>query len=230
MTPSIIIHDVKLHLSMVMDAINWFVTFLSYFGLTPEEIFPQLVVLGVGLFIFHWFSVRPVGKDAGKIQKCVEGINHASREMQDKLKTLIEKSTDMDNWNPLHTLEEKLDWSKMNSPMFLNDDGNALLVESPIKKFVEDRKSELLKFIEDKNPTTAYDVQRHAMEAVSKFIKEDMETTNKIKDFVYHHPIFKGKEVEIPAILFVGSLHLREEYLNKHEELKKTNYDGEGGK
>lgn len=208
-----------------MQALSYLFSFLDALGFKVEDIVPQLTMLGLGLVIFHIFSVKPISDNINRTQKCVNDINNASREMQSKLVLLISKTNSIDDWNPLHSLEEKLDWSTMNSPMFLNDDGRELLSKSPMGKFLKDHEKELRRYIENKNPTTAYDVQKYAREYLPQFVLKDEKIVKEIKDFIYNNPIFNNKELEIPAILFVGTLELRDRYLDNHPNLKNTEYD-----
>jgi len=120
-----------------MDIFNFFVDTLNSLGINWLSFLPQIIIFTIGFFIFHKFSVKPISNNINKTQKCLEGINHASREMQDRLKTIISKTENMEDWSPLHSLEEKLEWSSMNSPMFLNSEGNSLLDSSPIGEFLK---------------------------------------------------------------------------------------------
>lgn len=193
---------------------------LSSWGLTVESVAPVALVFFIGGFFLWLGFLRQLRSDMASARECLTDVNYASREMQKKVQDVILKIKGMDEWKPLHSLPEKLAWSKGNSPLDLNEDGKQLFDRSNVGSFVESKKNELISKIEAKNPKTRYDVQEMSFGILSEYIREHEEDITKIKEFIYENPQINGKETSIPAVIFVGSLELRDLYLQLHKDLK----------
>lgn len=58
---------------------------LIVFGLVPTEIVPRVLVLGIGLMIFHYRVTRRMLIDLKIIRNCVENISYIETKIQESL-------------------------------------------------------------------------------------------------------------------------------------------------
>lgn len=210
--------------------VSEFFDLLKVLGLTKESVVPPIVVLGVAFWLLNKYVLKSVKSDIASIKtdavpnirSCVTDVHNAVREMQEFIKQEKENDKSVQDWKPLHGLENKPDWSTANSPISLSEKGRALLVESGINAFIGDKEGDLIKKIDDLKPTTAYDVQKFSYSVLRGLVFDNTDMHNKIKDFVYHNPEFKGSNVDVPDVLYVGSIELRDKYLSTHQELSSN--------
>lgn len=103
------------------------------------------------------------------------------------------------------------------SPKYLNEQGKKILKESTIDKIINERYDSLIKEMEKHDLTTALDVENTAFYAVMN-LKEDIEAMKPVKNY-----LFVNSEVELETVMFVGSFHLRDKYLDDHKDILEQN-------
>ena len=89
------------------------------------------------------------------------------------------------------------------SPRQLNDRGNRILVESEIKKIVDEKKEKLLELVKAKNTTNAYDAEKAIEEIMINLPIHFPDITDKLKDGAFK------TGTDINTILYVGGVYLR---------------------
>ncbi len=129
-------------------------------------------------------------------------------------KGLVKKGT-LSEWTKTVAAEY---YAKGQSPLRLNEDGEWLLKESGIKKFIDDALEILLTRLEEKKLTNALDLEDEAFRVVEE--NEQEREVAGFKNFLYNNP-----EETIGNILFVGSIYLRDKYLEIHPEILKEKSD-----
>ena len=183
---------------------------LNEWGLVSEDTVPLLFLLALFYLALHRFQFKKILQAHGDLKEKLGDLHHASMEMQ---KYLRRKSTDYD---PIHTLE-KLNWSSAQSPLDLNESGRTLLAASGLKTIIEEHVDELLRELANEEPDTKYDVEQSAHDVLWEFLEDHGDLLNQLKDFVYEHPLFEDKPLSLGAIMFVGSLMLRDAYLKSDD-------------
>ena len=117
-------------------------------------------------------------------------------------------------------------FSRKASPRRLNDLGSLLLSNCEGLAFIDENKSVLFQWIDEKNPKTALDVEKSALEVLIENVDNDI--FNGLKNWVYNSPSMKveqdgeTKEVTVTMrdVCFVISLPLRDAYLEAHPEIE----------
>lgn len=104
-----------------------------------------------------------------------------------------------------------------NSPVSLSDIGEAALVESGGKEYIDNNLNALLLEMEEEDLETALDVQDFSTSLL--ILKTEDKEFNKIKTFVYNNPVYKGISISIVQIVKVMAIYLRDKYLEKHPNL-----------
>lgn len=107
------------------------------------------------------------------------------------------------------------------SPIELNEFAIEILEISGAKNFVDSSLDFLCSRIKERNPKSALDIQQFAISVIFELV--ETEAFSKIKDFVYQNPKYKGHDIDIPVIINIATLYLRNEYFKKYPELKETN-------
>ena len=117
-------------------------------------------------------------------------------------------------------------FSRKASPRRLNDLGSLLLSNCEGLAFIDENKSVLFQWIDEKNPKTALDVEKSALEVLIENVDNDI--FNGLKNWVYNSPSMEveqdgeTKEVTVTMrdVCFVISLPLRDSYLEAHPEIE----------
>jgi hypothetical protein len=117
---------------------------------------------------------------------------------------------DMDEMKPkVDSMSPKVDvlWQRgfsfSNSPRQLNDVGQKILGDSGIKAIVDGKKDKLLAVVKAKNPNNPYDAERVIIEVMEKLPEYCPEIIDELKNGAFR------SGVNVEAILFVGSIYLR---------------------
>lgn len=173
----------------------------------------QITTIGLGV-LFYVSAFRPIKIKVEDIKTNFDDLHNATREIQHYLKN--KKKSGL---NPVHTLD-KLTWATANSPLVLNEKGKNLAIKSGIQKIIKDKSNELIALLENCNPTTAYDVEQYSVKVISDYISNKPELEKQIKDFIYNNPVVDNETIQFEDLYFVGSIELRDIYLNKHKEIK----------
>lgn len=192
-------------LDSFFSIVNWFIAQ----GFNAGQI--TIIILGT-FFYFKAFS--PLLKKVNEIKNNFDDLHNATREIQVYLKN---KKGGLAN--PVHGLE-KLSWANSNSPFVLNPRGQWLSEKSGIAEVVRNNSEVLVKILENNNPLNGYDVESLAIKEVANYVEANVDIIQKIKDFIYKNPVHESKEIGLNDIYFVGSIVLRDLYLEKHPEIK----------
>lgn len=117
---------------------------------------------------------------------------------------------DMDEIKPkVDSMSPKVDvlwqgrFSSSHSPRQLNEVGQKILEDSGIKVIVDNKKEKLLAVVKAKNSNNPYDAERVIIEAMKKLPEYCPEIIDELKNGAFR------SGVNIEAILFVGSIYLR---------------------
>lgn len=102
--------------------------------------------------------------------------------------------------------------TKHHSARTLTDHGNKLLLESGIGKYIDDNKNKLIKIMESKKFETALDAEQGSFYIMRDEIEGGLGIG--LKNYMYSNP-----ETTKDELILVGSIHLKEIFLDKHSEL-----------
>lgn len=122
-------------------------------------------------------------------------------------KELVPKGT-LREWASL-TTENRFSVSSLRQ---LNEKGQKLLEESGMKKIIEDNVDNLLSRLEEEEVESPREVEMKSFYILKEI--EDTKIATPIKDYLYDN-----LSEEINAIFLLGSIALRDKYLEKHSEL-----------
>lgn len=124
-------------------------------------------------------------KDVTGLKKTVEKIDSKIRELSIKLSN------------------EEEQFFGTNSPIKLNPEGQKILHESGLQKYIDTHKEEFIKTCEEKRSSNSYEVQQHIFNMFDS-IEFESEFDNKVKEYAYSN----GLEMEI--IRRVGAIYFRD--------------------
>lgn len=116
-------------------------------------------------------------------------------------------------------------FSRKASPRKLNEEGQRIFNEYNGTSFLQNNEDLLLNAIQEKNPSTALDVEKRALEVLYENVNSTI--FNEIKVKLYNSPSITlsidGKEepytLTMNDICFIFSIALRDLYLEKHPEV-----------
>lgn len=116
-------------------------------------------------------------------------------------------------------------FSRKASPRKLNEEGQRIFNEYNGTSFLQNNEDLLLNAIQEKNPSTALDVEKRALEVLYENVNSAI--FNEIKVKLYNSPSItvsiNGKEepytLTMNDICFIFSIALRDLYLEKHPEV-----------
>lgn len=153
-------------------------------------------------------------------EKMDSNFNWIKNTLKDVLYAIEEIQKD-DSRNFQHTLSPKsIDgWAVSGRPLKLSESGKKLLEKSAMDRLVSENMEKLILKIEELKLETAYDVQDKSFSVLAEFVLETPELEKKIKDFVFNNPVVEGRNIGFRDVIYVGSLVVRDKYLEKHLEL-----------
>ncbi|TXH08226.1 MAG: hypothetical protein E6Q06_00055 [Candidatus Moraniibacteriota bacterium] len=184
-----------------------------------------LVITAVMFVFFYVYFFRPIKSSGTKLEAKIttgfQSLNNTTKEIFEAVREI--QVTNGGSY--LHPLSPRSasDWVVGNSPLVLNDSAKILVERSGIDKVVSENKNELIAELEKLNLKTAYDVQLKAFPQLGEFILDNPAIEKKIKDYVYNNPTIEGKDkpISFSDVVFVGSIELRDAYLDKYPKLKE---------
>lgn len=183
------------------------------FGITLAS--APFVVLALGFFwVIYYFFLKPFRNDLRCIKDEMGGMYNATREIQKCIKEDMKKDL-------LHDLPNKNLWASSGSPLYLSDSGKKLLQDSGLGRIISDNEAELIRKLKERKPQTAYDVEKEAFLVLADFISEKEDANRTIKNFIFNNPQIEGRNIDFPDLAFVGSISLRDVYLDKNPSLKQ---------
>lgn len=112
--------------------------------------------------------------------------------------------------NRLLSLERKRSFTKVNSPVKLNDEGVKALSESGAFKIVDDKKNKkkiLDLVLSDPKPTNAYDAQEKTVVVMDRLANDKMFLP--IKDYAFN------KGLDMPELLYAMAIYFRKYVLEE---------------
>ena len=155
------------------------------------------------------------------MEKKSDDISSISKKIDDKLEpTLVKINSTLDRISRYIITKDSLDpaFFSTNSPVELNTLAKELLDKSGGKAFVDNTLDFLISKIEERNPKSILDIQQLAVSVIFDLV--DTEAFSKIKDFVYQNPRYQGQDVDVPVIINIIALHLRNKYFERHPEFQ----------
>ena len=193
--------------------ISWMTLFVT--------LFIVLVVLLVSYFAF----IEPVNRNGKNIESKMDGY---FRNMNRTIQDIYNAVREIQNSNPssicLHPLSPKSmsEWAEAGSPLKLSGAGEKLREGSRIDLIVSENSEKLIAILEKQKLDTALDVQERSFTVLADFILSDPVLSKKVKNFVFNNPKVGNRNIGFPDVIFVGSILLRDRYLDKHKELKEN--------
>lgn len=133
---------------------------LNYFGFTPQNVTP-LVVVAVIALLFVFKHTKPMRTSLSEIRE----------------KFFVVESRVSDLW------KDKL--APANSPRKLNERGNEILNKSGVKALVESKKERIIYLIKEKKPGTAFDAEKILLDIMADLPNHCPEIVDSLKDGAY---------------------------------------------
>jgi hypothetical protein len=187
------------------------IALLNYFGITPNQLGPVFVVVGIFAWASWNFFLRDIKREVGNIKCEVTDLHHATKEIQKYIE-------DRDNeWTPQHGLGANPIFSRYghaNSPAVPNQKGIKLLGES---KFIEQYskfKDDLFGVMDTMGLRTPYDYERGAKRALRQL--QDDARFDPIKEYLVSHP-----DDSLSVIFTVAAWIIRDDY-GEHKSGKNS--------
>jgi len=149
-------------------------------------------VLFIGTVVFFFALLGIIWKGKEEIQKT---IKESIGDFRDRFISMESKMEIL--W--------KDEIAPSNSPRQLNNRGRNILNESGIKEIIDEKKSELLRLVKEKNPDNPYDANVVIEDIMNDLPKHYPEILANLKDGAFN----TGSDIS--SILFAGSIYLRNE-------------------
>jgi len=166
-----------------------------------SELLSIIISSGVGALVSFTLLALSIGKYREKIDR----HDKYHDKISNKLAEISEKLSSIEGG--LLIRDKVQDYIRSKSPLGLTKKGEALLIDSKGKDYIDSKKKEFLTEIKLHNPKTAYDVQELSKSLIEQ--RTSLEEFNIIKDFAFK----KGLTVQL--ILEVLSIYLRDFLLKK---------------
>lgn len=179
-----------------MDFTSW----LQFFGITPQQLVPLLLVSSIGGYLF-W---RNYLKD---LKNEVTDLHNATIEIQAYIKG------DDKKWEPLHMLDRKplyAAYGENHSPTLPNEKGSQLLDDSGFTNSYSALRQQIFALMDSKNPRTLYDYEVAAEKSLREL--QNNPAMDSVKNYAVNH-----LEEPLDLIFKVASWKIRDDY----EEYKK---------
>jgi len=193
--------------------------FMPYIDEIIKNIPNGIYYLAIGWIVWkvaQFYFVRFRG-----LEKKSDDISGISKKIDDKLEpTLVKINSTLDRISRYIITKDSLDpaFFSTSSPVELNELAKELLDQSGGMAFVDNTLDFLISKIEERNPKSILDIQQLAVSVIFDLV--DTEAFSKIKDFVYQNPKYRSQDVDIPVIINIIALYLRDKYFEKHPELQ----------
>ena len=99
------------------------------------------------------------------------------------------------------------------SPKFLTKSGEEFLEDTGMKNIIDENLTPLISTLEKEKLDNAFDVEERAFYVIKEF--EDSRKSTRLKNYLYSH-----SNETMESIILVGSIYLRDKYLEKYPKLK----------
>ena len=173
----------------------------------------------------YFIRFKNVEDKANEIPKIGEKIDLLNNKIDDLKSSFNEKIDNIEKilisiTTYLKTKDPKSPdfWSER-SPIQLTEFSREVIEKSGGRIFVDLHIDALGKKIEKKGPKGLYDIQDFAYSVIYDFV--DTEAFNKIKDFIYHNPVYRHWDMNISLIIQAMAVYLRDKYLEKNPEFTR---------
>ena len=177
------------------------IALLNYFGITPNQLGPVVIVVG----IFAWAAWNFFLRD---IKREVTDLHHATKEIQ---KYIEDRD---DEWTPQHRLGVNPIFStygQANSPAVPNIKGAKLLRDAQFMEQYPKFRDDLFVAMDNMGLRTLYDYERGAKRALRQ-LQDDLRF-DPIKEYSVGHP-----NDPLSVIFAVAAWMIRDDYRTYREE------------
>lgn len=181
-----------------------FAAWLTYLGITPQQLVPLILVGGILSFLAWKYFLKDMKSE-------VTGLHNSTREIQKYIEDRDEE------WNPQFLLRANPIYSaygENHSPIVPDTKGNRLLRDSHFNEQYPKLKNELFEVMDKMELRTLYDYERGAKRALRQL--QDDPLFDPIKDYSVNHP-----DVSLSVIFTVAAWMIRDDYA-EHKEKPKT--------
>ena len=160
-----------------------------------------------------------LGDTKEKIGKLIQGFEDMRIDLGDLKKDFKEFQDDlMTQGRKVEYLNGKIsNFVQAKSPLRLNDLGKGVLNQSGLGKIIDENKDRFINLIKQQDPQTALDAQKQCILLFNS--PNIVDLLKPVKDFVYHHPEFQGKPLNMGHMEIIGGLYLRDRYFEKYSKL-----------
>ena len=136
----------------------------------------------------------------GNTREVIARIDERTNRMLEDLKDIKPKVDDM---SPKVDLLWKDKLAPVSSPRQLNERGNTILEKSGIKEIIEEKKSNLLKIVEEKGDKNAYDAEATILSVVNNLPTHCPDVVDRLKTGAFN------TGAGMSDLLLVGGIYLR---------------------
>ena len=191
---------------------------ISNFAQTIDIIYKIviLIIAAVGIIAFFFRGIKAY-KFLKKVFLSLDLYMKKSTALMDKIVPRILKGFEDKGFVAPNTLVEWTEIVSANnytttSPKKLNNTGKQILTDCSIKQIIDGNTGVFLNDLDSMGLKTALDVEEKSFYVLDNRKEEDI--FKSLKNYIYNH-----SDVDIYTCLFVGSLYLRDLYLQQHPNL-----------
>lgn len=180
-----------------------------------------LAIVCIVWVVAKFYFVRFCG-----VEKKIKDVSDIKKKIDEKIEpTLIKIKLTVDRIARYIITKNALDhnYFSAGSPIELNQFSREVLENSGAKHFIDSSLDFLISEIDELKPKSALDIQQFSVSILFDLI--DTEGFSVIKDFVYQNPKYENKEINIPIIINIMALYIRDEYFKKHPEFNKSDLE-----
>ncbi len=169
---------------------------------TPEQVASVIQIGTIQAFFAVAAVLVGIGIAWGTLRTLMKGVKDVlEKEIKPDLKNVRERFIVVEDRVKVLWKDE---YAPASSPRKLNDRGTTVLHDSGIKKIIDDKKSDLLALVRQKETTNAYDTEQAVLTVVSEIPQKFPELLPQLKDGAFK------TGADIDSLLLVGGIYLRD--------------------
>jgi len=181
--------------------------------LTSLDIVYKVIISIVGIAGISIFFLKGKFKTLQAIKTMASTVNAFMEKILPDLLQGFEKkgfvpSGALSSWAKVVSAEKY----SIKSPKRLNKEGQLVLKESGMKEIIDTHMKTFIKELKDENLESPLDLENRSFEILKS--KEKDKITIPLRYYLYDH-----SDEDIDTIFFVGSIYLRDKYIERHPEM-----------
>lgn len=196
-------------------------------SIVPGPLLSLLILLIVFAWVVIWFNNRY--HEFKSVKKDCEGIPVLEKYLKDELKIISENissiKSSLSYYDGALGIKKESNFLKSSSPFELTDEGRGFLTKYKVITYIDGNSESLIKLVMQKSPQSPLDVETLSRVVLMEHVSD--ENFKPIKNEIFNNPTYKSSDgvitsVEIPLVISIGGIYLRDLVFKKHPELLES--------